>query len=301
VSWRPRDGLRRLRRGLQNVRRIPELLEYERGWPPGHFYSPIPSLDEVRRREEAIFAHPPRELPGVDLHETGQLALFREIAPFYASHTFAQGDAGGRFSIDNPNFNTEAVLLQCLIRHLRPARIVEVGSGHSSCAILDTNELFFDGGIACTFIEPHPELLRSLLRPGDEAAIVIIDRPLQDVPTERFRELGRGDLLLVDSTHVAKVDSDVNHLLFRVLPSLASGSLVHFHDVHYPFEYPREWVLEGRAWNEAYVLRAFLQYNGAFEIAFFNSFFGCFHHDLLAAEMPLCAENPGSSLWLRRR
>jgi hypothetical protein len=29
--------------------------EIHLGWPPGHFYSPIPSIEEVKLREEEIF------------------------------------------------------------------------------------------------------------------------------------------------------------------------------------------------------------------------------------------------------
>jgi hypothetical protein len=97
-----------------------------------------------------------------------------------------------------------------------------------------------------------------------------------------------------------KVDSDVSHLVARILPALQPGVVVHVHDVHYPFEYPRTWVLEGRAWNEAYVLRAFLTYNDAFRILLFNSFLAAFHHDEVVRRLPLLADGFGSSLWLER-
>jgi hypothetical protein len=178
---------------------------------------------------------------------------------------------------------------------------VEIGSGHSSCVVLDTNERFFDGSIQCTFVEPYADLLRSLVREDDLERATLLEAPLQSLGDDVFSQLQANDILLVDSTHVAKVGSDVNRIVFEVLPLLASGVHVHFHDVYYPFEYPRSWVLEGRAWNEAYLLRAFLQYNHAFEVAFFNSFLGQLHRDALAAALPLAAPNPGSSLWLRRR
>jgi hypothetical protein len=106
---------------------------------------------------------------------------------------------------------------------------------------------------------------------------------------------------MVDSTHVLKTRSDVNYILFEILPGFAPGVYVHYHDVYYPFEYTREWVYAGRAWNEVYALRAFLQYNTVFEIVYFNSFFATFHRERLRAAMPLCAMHPGSSLWLRKR
>ena len=107
--------------------------------------------------------------------------------------------------------------------------------------------------------------------------------------------------MFVDSGHVSKVGSDLNHVVFNVLPRLASGVLVHFHDVYYPFEYPREVLYSGIAWNEAYLLRAFLQYNERFEILLFTTYLETAHAAMVFDAMPLCRRNPGGSLWLRRK
>ena len=279
-----------------------QLTPYLRGWPPGHFYSPIPSLDEVRRREEAIFAPPPPGLPELDLGDERQVALFRELAPSYADQPWYDTPSEGRrYGFANTYFTYgEALIYHALLRRLRPRRVVEVGSGHSSAVLLDTNDLFLGGAVRCTFVEPFPERLESLLRPEDRPRVDLLRSPLQEVDLGVFEALAAGDVLFVDSTHVAKVDSDVNHALFRVLPALGEGVWIHFHDVFYPFEYPREWVLAGRSWNEAYLLRALLQGSRRYEIAFFNDYFAAFHRDELERGMPLAGRNPGSSLWLRK-
>ena len=96
---------------------------------------------------------------------------------------------------------------------------------------------------------------------------------MQDVPLEVFHTLSANDILFVDGSHVARIGSDVVHILFHILPRLRPGVIVHFHDILWPFEYPKRWVVgAGYAWNEAYCLRAFLQYNRAFEIMYYNSF-----------------------------
>jgi hypothetical protein len=272
--------------------------------PPGHFYSPIPSLDEVRRRDAVIF-DVPRTLPGIDLNEQGQLDLLRALRPYFAEMPgLGCRRPGLRFTFANPAYSlTDALYLYSLIRHLRPRRIIEVGSGHSSCLILDTNELFCDRAIACTFIEPYPDLLLSLLRADDRERIDIIGQPVQEVGLDRFGELAAGDILFIDSTHVAKVGSDVNYLLFEVLPALATSVWVHVHDIYYPFEYSRDWVYEGRAWNEAYLLRAFLQYNAAFQIQLCNTFLHRFHPDEFHHDLPagVLDGGIGASIWLRKR
>jgi predicted O-methyltransferase YrrM len=270
--------------------------------PPGHFYSPIPNLDYVRANEAAIFGSTPEVIPGVDLAESAQLQLLEEFKRYYAELPFTPHKTPPlRYFFENPAYSySDAITLYCMIRHAQPKRIVEIGSGYSSCAMLDTNELFFSGGIKTTFIEPYPELLLSLIRPSDQETIALIPSKLQDVGAEVFQSLEANDILFVDSTHVCRIHSDVNRILFEILPSLKSGVYVHFHDIFYPFEYPKEWVYEGRAWNEAYALRAFLQFNSAFRIVFFNTYLEHFHRPFFEKHMPLCLKNLGGSLWIQR-
>ena len=166
--------------------------------------------------------------------------------------------------------------------------------------MLDTDELFFDRSIQFTFIEPQPQLLRSLLTEEDLTRVAILETKVQEVDLDRFSELKANDILFVDSSHVSKVGSDVNHIFFKILPALQSGVFVHFHDVFYPFEYPLEWVYEGRAWNETYLMRAFLQYNNQFEIQLFNTFIDWFHKEKYFRDMPLVQKNTGGSIWLKK-
>lgn len=294
-----RAEIDQLRADLKDV--TAERDKFQLGWPPGHFYSPIPSLEDVKRDEEQIF-RVPAHLPDVELNVDGQIALFDQIKRYYPEQPFEDDKKDGlRYFFVNPNYSYgEAIMLYCLMRHLRPKRIVEVGSGYSSCAMLDTNELFLGGSTFCTFIEPYPQLLQSLIKDADHDRIEIVQSRLQDIDIQTFSALSPGDILFIDSTHVSKVNSDVNYIFFEILPRLRSDVYIHIHDICYPFEYPKAWIYQGRAWNEAYLLRAFLQNNHAFEIQFFNSFMGYFHMDMFANDMPLCAKNPGTSLWIKK-
>jgi len=86
----------------------------------------------------------PRELPGIDLNEAGQLRLFDELRKFYDQQPFPETEnRGARYWFQNPAYSySDAILLYCLMCYLCPRKIIEVGSGYSSCAMLDTNELF---------------------------------------------------------------------------------------------------------------------------------------------------------------
>ncbi len=91
----------------------------------------------------------------------------------------------------------------------------------------------------------------------------------------------------------------MNYILFEILPRLKSGVLIHFHDIFYPFEYPRDWVFMGRNWNENYFLKAFLMYNNQFEIKLFSHYLHQ-HHSTVFKEMPLVYRNGGGNLWIEK-
>jgi hypothetical protein len=280
---------------------------------PGHFYSPIPSAEEIARLSERLFEPKRREFPGIDLAEPSQLDLLSKLTPFYAEQPFQEVPSPGlRYYFGNDYFSYgDALLLYSVMRFARPRRIIEVGSGFSSFVMLDTNERFFDRRIQLTFIEPNPERLQSRLLPADAASAEVVTQPVQQFPVARFRQLEAGDILFIDSSHVSKLGSDLNQLLFEVVPQLASGVFVHFHDIFYPFEYPAEWFTDHRFWNEAYLLRAFLANNSQFEICAWLDFLGTFHPQALAAAFPLanttvaraCPAHlaPSGSFWIRRR
>lgn len=269
---------------------------------PGHFYSPIPNLDEVRSREAKIWPPVPRTVPGIELNAGAQVATLGELAKFYPELPFprTRTEGGPRYWFDNSAYSYgDAIFLYSMLRHVRPKRVIEVGSGFSSAVMLDTRERFLGDDVQLTFIDPDVSTLNALLRPGDRAAV--IPARVQDVPPATFDELQAGDILFIDSTHVAKTGSDVNTILFDIVPRIASGVYVHFHDIFWPFEYPKEWVYEGRAWNEDYLVRAFLMFNRDFEIVLFANYLGQFEREWLGREMPLVLENPGGNLWLRRK
>ncbi len=272
-----------------------------RTWPPGHFYSPYPNLAELEADRDRIFEHE-REILDVDLRENEQLELLRAIADLYESIPFtAESKRGFRYRYENHSYSySDAIVLHSMIRLLEPKRLIEVGSGFSSAVTLDTNEHFFDGAIDLTFIEPYPDLLHSLLQRGDRKRVRMIDRRLQDVDLELFRELRAKDVLFIDSTHVSKAGSDVNWILFEILPRLETGVWVHFHDIFYPFEYPREWVEEGRAWSEIYMLRSFLTGNSAYRLRYFQDFLAAKHRKFFAERMPLCLKNTGGNFWIEK-
>lgn len=263
---------------------------------PGHFYSPLPDLVDF---PESTSSADCLGL-GIDLREQDQCAMLDQLSRFYPDLPFSdEPDQRTRYYYKNDFFgHGDAIVLSGMMRLLRPKMVIEVGSGFSSAAMLDTDEIFLDRGVSFVFIEPYADRLRTLLNPNDRVSL--LEQPVQKVDLDAFAGLAKDDILFIDSSHVSKFGSDVNDLFFRIIPSLARGVLIHFHDVFWPFEYPVHWLKEGRAWNECYLLRAFLQYNDCFEIVYFNDFMAKMHSDLIGAKMPLILENTGGSIWLRK-
>jgi hypothetical protein len=151
-----------------------------------------------------------------------------------------------------------------------------------------------------TFIDPYPKRLQGLINDSDRKTCRVIEQKVQSIPSILFDSLDANDLLFIDSSHVVKTGSDVLHLFFSIVPRLKPGVVVHIHDIYWPFEYPLDWLKQGICWNEAFLVKAFLQFNESFRIVLFNDY--CFKE--LNAELQSClnvtASNAGSSLFFQR-
>ena len=274
------------------------------GLPEGHYYSPTvdPTEASVQRAMDAE-AHPTASLASFGIDEQEVLRWYEIIAKHYDRTPFPEQPAPGRrYYYANPNFPlADALALLGFMAEKRPRRYIEVGAGFSSCAAIDINEQYLDGQVQMTFLDPCPETVFELLGDGSPYRDRVMSLRLQDAPLEWFTELAAGDILFIDSSHVAKTGSDVLDCFFRILPQLRSGVLVHLHDIFFPFEYPREWIVqERRYWNEAYFLRAFLQGNASFRVLYFSDWMYKCRRDLFASRTPLCVTHRGGSCWMQR-
>jgi hypothetical protein len=264
---------------------------------PNAFYTPIPDTSKLPDR----LWDEPSTLPGVAMNDDRQIELAREIFPRYQDE-FGQfplkpGNDPHAYYQDNDFFvGMDAIALHCLVRHNRPQRVVEVGSGFSTRITAQALRLNGAGELTC--IEPYPNpLLLSL--PGIQQ---LIEKPVQEVPLSLFTSLQAGDILFIDSTHTVKTGSDVNYLVLEVLPRLPAGVLVHFHDIFLPREYPQGWITKTLMFsNEQYLLQAFLAFNSAFEVEFSSAYLTVRDAEMLEERFGgFLRWNEGCSLWLRK-
>jgi predicted O-methyltransferase YrrM len=232
---------------------------------PAHYYVPVPNVVELER-DRARWAQA-SSLPGIDAPLERQVATLRELCLPYRSE-YAGNEAyeeGVRRRFGQGFGVLEAQALHGVLRSLKPARMVEIGSGVSSyCAhraLLRNAADGRPGTLVC--VEPHPSPeLRAL------DGVELIDQPMQAVGLDVFTALAPGDLLFVDSSHTVKAGSDVNRIVLEVLPRLAPGVVVHFHDIFLPFDHQPDLLHTFLHWNETSLVRAFLIGNRSVEVLF---------------------------------
>lgn len=265
---------------------------------PVHFYHPIPdtrTLPEVLWEKESA-------LPGVDMNDATQLRLVREIFPRFRDEydRFASDptDCPHEFYFNNGFFGgTDALALYCMVRHLRPALVVEVGAGFSSRVCARALSRNGHGELVC--IEPFPD---DVLRHGFPGLTALVTKGVEEVGLDTFGQLKANDILFIDSSHVVKIGGDVNYLFQEVLPRLAPGVVVHVHDIFFPLAGRREWVMEERRfWTEQDLLQAFLAFNSAYEVLLCNCYVSRKYKDALRETFPKSPWWGGGSFWMRRK
>jgi tRNA (mo5U34)-methyltransferase len=244
----------------------------------------------------------PPATPGLDWRESEQVTLLCDHLARQSELVFPDEDTGEphEYHTGNERFSAvDAWMLQAIVRHFTPTRVIDVGGGWSSLVTARVNREYLGGAIDFTCIDPTPP---ELLQGGVDGISRIIERHVQEIAIDTFLALRDGDILFIDSSHTVTTGGDVTFLVQEVLPRLAPGVVVHFHDVFLPMDYPMDWVLSGRAWNEQYLIGAFLAFNSAFRILLSVGWLGAYRGDLLAEVLPGYPEGYGlgSSLWIRR-
>lgn len=266
-----------------------------------HFHSPVPDLHALPRE---IWDRP-HELPGITVSLPSQMALLEgTLAPWISEFSPPHAPTGDptRFFLDNAGYESvDAETLYAMVRHLRPSTVVELGSGASTLVIAEAlaRNAADVGPTAHRVFDPYP---RPDWQPVINDLVELETLGANDVSEKIFTSLTEGDILFVDTTHTVKVGSDVNRIVLEVLPRLAPGVIVHFHDVFLPWEYPREWLHRRRFyWSEQYLLQAFLAMNPQYEVLLALHALSRAHSDRLAALIP--SFRPGvapGAFWIRR-
>lgn len=181
----------------------------------------------------------------------------------------------------------DAEIAYCLVRHLKPKRIIEVGGGYSTrvlAAALHANWRADGAGGELLTIDPFPDRFPKN-RSSDR--VRLIPAAVQNIDLNVFLSLESGDFLFLDSSHVVGIGSDVVREYLEILPRIHGGVLIHAHDIFIPADYPRPMVLETLSfWSEQYLLQALLMFNPVFEVVWGSSAMQTYQQEALELAFP---------------
>lgn len=267
-----------------------------------HYYQPVFKVSELS--EDTWTKEDP--LSGIDLNTEGQLALLQQ---------FNYNADLEQFPVDKPKedelkfyYNNwmfcsgDAEILYSLIRHFKPGRVIEIGSGFSTRIAKDALDKNRSEGETSQHICIEPYEAPWLEKLGVDQ---VIREKVETLPISYFQNLEKNDILFIDSSHVLRTGGDVVYEFLKLLPTLKSGVIVHIHDIFLPFEYPRKWLANERwFWTEQYLLQSFLSFNSEFEILLALNYLAHHHREALNLKCPIFAKQKNqiaSSFWIRKR
>jgi len=270
-----------------------------------HFYQPVP---DTRSLSHKVWEKP-SEMKGIDLRGVAQCELLESFASRYKKEYDVlpreKTPVPHQYYSNNGAFLAiDAGILYCMVRHFKPKRIFEIGSGNSTylsaqASLKNSSE---DPSYTCELVamEPYPN---AVLRAGFPGMTTLVQKKIQDVPLSEFSKLGENDILFIDSSHVLKTGSDVSFEYLEILPRLNKGVIVHIHDIFLPAEYPKEWILNNHTfWNEQYLLQAFLAFNSKYEVLLGANYMGLAHPDMMekAFSSYRRGQQAQGSFWIRK-
>ena len=279
---------------------------------PIHFYSPIPDIEDLEKRH--VWDRK-SDLPGIRFDPEGHLSFLLSLAELYGSECKwpdKQTPDPFQFYLQSGCFSFGcAASLHCILRHYKPRRVVEIGSGNSSLVIsqalrLNSTNQPPSERTEYIAIDPFPwDILQSTPLPS---LTQLIKERVELLDIGFFSRLEKNDVLFVDSSHVVRIGGDVNYLILDILPRLAPGVIVHFHDIDLPYEYPKVYATNPAFrvfWTESYMLQAFLSCNNSFEILCAMGYLMRNHFDEFSRAFPFFDPSAdlanSSSFWIRRK
>lgn len=252
-----------------------------------HYYEPL--INPKKHLSKSL--RDDRDLPGIDLNTTEQLDL---LAKFHYSEELI------KFPLEKPKeikyyYNNglyeagDAEYLYNMVRHFKPQRIIEIGSGSSTLmvqnALAQNKTEQADYSCAHICIEPYEQPWL------EKSGVQVIRKKVETIDKSFFQQLEANDILFIDSSHIIRPQGDVLFEYLEILPVLKKGVIVHIHDIFTPKDYTDRLIYKHHLlWNEQYLLEAFLVFNDRYKIIGALNYLMHNHHEELAAKCPVLAQ-----------
>lgn len=258
-----------------------------------HYYQPL--INPKKHLTKSL--RDDRQLPGIDLNIDEQLALLSQFNYNDELEKFPlEKISQDQFYYNNGFYESgDAEYLYSAIRHFKPRNIIEIGSGYST--LMAESALLKNKAEDDTYqykhicIEPYEQPWL------EKTGIEIVRRPVEQIDTAFFKQLGANDILFIDSTHIIRPQGDVLFEYLEILPILNPGVIVHIHDIFTPKDYLNDWIIkEHRLWNEQYLLEAFLTFNPKFKIIGALNYLSHNFNKEFTAKNPIYSKQPGREI-----
>ena len=265
-----------------------------------HYYEPLFNDTHLK-----LPLNKDRHLPGINWNDKEQLGL---LAGFHyqaelAAMPYQKPADDFRFYFDNPSFGpADAEYLYCMIRHYKPARIIEIGSGYSTLMARQAIEKNRQENPAytCDHICIEPYEMPWLEKTG----VTVIRKLVEEVDLEMFKTCHNNDILFIDSSHMVRPQGDVLFEFLEILPGLNPGVVIHVHDIFSPRDYTKQHLVDDVLfWNEQYLLEAFLTCNNQFRIIGALNYLKNHYPDQMMTQLPLLKNYPAhipGSFWIKK-
>jgi predicted O-methyltransferase YrrM len=266
-----------------------------------HYYEPLFVETHIKNP-----LNKDRNLPGIRWNDNGQLALLHQFnyQEELVTIPYHKTDDPLQFYYGNPSLGPgDAEYLYCMIRHFKPGRIIEIGSGYSTLIAKEgiENNKRENSLYNCEQICIEPYEMPWLEKTG----VQVIRKLVENVDVSFFSLLQNNDILFIDSSHMIRPQGDVLYEFLEILPSLNSGVIIHVHDIFSPKDYTKKHIVDDVLfWNEQYLLEAFLSCNDEFVIIGALNYLKTHFSDNLNTKLPVLRNHsdhlPGS-FWIKKR
>jgi predicted O-methyltransferase YrrM len=264
-----------------------------------HYYQPMINPEKHLRKS----LREDRKLTGINFNTKEQLELLakfkynNELLSFPVDKNNESG-----FYYNNASYESgDAEYLYNMVRHFKPKRIIEIGSGNSTLMVrnaISQNKIDHpDYNCRHICIEPYEQPWLEGL------GIEVIREKVECIEVSFFEQLESNDILFIDSSHIIRPQGDVLFEYLELIPTLKSGVLIHIHDIFSPRDYKDEWIFSHLLWNEQYLLEAFLTFNSEFKVIAALNFLTHNHREELASKCPIFAVQVGrepGAFWIQR-
>ena len=280
------------KRGPENLPLTSKFLKKNGFYPIiNHYYDPKFQYSNNEKKN-----YLGRNLKSLELREENQLNFLKkfEFENELIDLNLNYGSKEFNFCFNNGSFEKgDAEIYYQMIRHFKPKKIIEVGSGHSTLialeAIKKNKKENRETIIKC--IEPYENKWLENLD------FEMIRKPLENTQLNWNEELDKNDIFFLDSSHIIRPDGDVLKFYLEILPKLKSGVIIHIHDIFSPKNYLPNWTFDKvRLWNEQYLLEGILANSSKYEILLSLNHLKHNYFEILKIKCPYLEKNsePGS-------